>query len=389
LQREIEDIETSEKEYHDKLNDLTSRIEDNLCFPHLQASVLDDTRNAIRVRQQEQSQGADLSPETITKLVQAALEYLNRDGLLVKAPDPGQVIEFIKSTLQPQKSDNPYAFLDADELKELEKLINQSFVNEFPSLLNRQVGLNQNLVRLDDLRREYEDTRKRIIKTDYALIKEFEEKDTLRRRLEDERTKLLNEIDKIKDRLAQYDIDVVNEPDARHDTLQKLPTFFERVANRLLLNKKRQIEETMLADLNINLNAYHNVIDRVELSDHLRDLTFKIFHKAGNEIHLNQLNTASKQVVIQVLLKALHELGDYDPPVMIDTVMGALDRESRATILESYFPKLAHQTILLSSDSEIDPETDYYKIKPFISKSYTLQRDRELQQSTVVKGYFN
>jgi DNA sulfur modification protein DndD len=53
---------------------------------------------------------------------------------------------------------------------------------------------------------------------------------------------------------------------------------------------------------------------------------------------LNQLNTASKQVVIQVLLKSLHEFGDYDPPVMIDTVMGVLDETSRATVLENYFP---------------------------------------------------
>ena len=123
----------------------------------------------------------------------------------------------------------------------------------------------------------------------------------------------------------------------------------------------------MKQDLNINLAAYRDVIDRVELSENLKDLTFKIFHKAGNEIYLNQLNAASKQVVIQVLLKALHEFGDYDPPVMIDTVMGVLDETSRATVLENYFPELSQQTILLSSDSEIRTGKDLEKIEPFIS----------------------
>ena len=152
--------------------------------------------------------------------------------------------------------------------------------------------------------------------------------------------------------------------------------------------KKEQIELKMKQDLNINLAAYRDVIDRVELSENLKDLTFKIFHKAGNEIYLSQLNTASKQVVIQVLLKSLHEFGDYDPPVMIDTVMGVLDETSRAIVLENYFPDLSQQTILLSSDSEIRIGKDLEKIVPFISKSFTLQRDRERQLTYVTDGYF-
>ena len=144
----------------------------------------------------------------------------------------------------------------------------------------------------------------------------------------------------------------------------------------------------MKQDLNIILAAYKDVIDRVELSENLSNLTFKIFHISGNEIYLNHLNTASKQIVIQVLLKSLHQFGDYDPPVMIDTVMGVLSEESRAAVLEHYFPQLAHQTILLSSDSEIRKGAEFKKIEPFISKTYTLQRDREKQLTEIIPGYF-
>jgi DNA sulfur modification protein DndD len=144
----------------------------------------------------------------------------------------------------------------------------------------------------------------------------------------------------------------------------------------------------MKQDLNINLTAYIDVIDRVELTENLSNLTFKIFHTSGNEIYLNHLNTASKQIVVQVLLKSLHEFGDYNPPVMIDTVMGVLDEKSRATVLENYFPELSQQTILLSSDSEIRPGSDFEKIEPFISKTYTLERDRAKQLTDIVPGYF-
>jgi len=68
--------------------------------------------------------------------------------------------------------------------------------------------------------------------------------------------------------------------------------------------------------------------------------------------------------------------------------MGVLDKESRAIILEHYFPSLAHQTILLSTDSEIDPATDLQKVAAFVSKGYTLVRDKEAQKTTVDPLYF-
>ena len=107
-----------------------------------------------------------------------------------------------------------------------------------------------------------------------------------------------------------------------------------------------------------------------------------------NEIYLSQLNAGAKQTVMQVLLKVLYNLGDYEPPVMIDTVMGVLDKESREVILERYFPDLAHQTILLSTDTEITTERDFEKIQAYVAKTYTLHRDKENQCTTISEDYF-
>lgn len=141
--------------------------------------------------------------------------------------------------------------------------------------------------------------------------------------------------------------------------------------------------------LNRNLVSYADTIGRVELSgNNEEEIAFKIYHKSGNEIPLNQLNAGAKQTVMQVLLKVLYELSDYEPPVMIDTVMGVLDKQSRSTIIEHYFPDLAKQTILLSTDSEIRTEDDLMRLEPFISKAYTLKRDKELQCTNIEEGYF-
>ena len=177
-------------------------------------------------------------------------------------------------------------------------------------------------------------------------------------------------------------------PNPKLETLKKLGPLFSNISNALLKNKKARIEEAMKNDLNTTLVVYENQIDRVLLSEDLSNLSFKIFHKAGNEIYLDELNAASKQIIIQVLLKSLHYFGDYNPPVMIDTVFGYLDESSRASLLENYFPKLSHQTILLSTDSEIRKSVDLDKIENFISKKFTLVRDKENQLTKVVEGYF-
>lgn len=84
----------------------------------------------------------------------------------------------------------------------------------------------------------------------------------------------------------------------------------------------------------------------------------------------------------------LYELGDYDPPVKIDTVMGVLDKESRDVIINKYFPDLAHQTILLSTDTEITTENDFKKIMAYVARTYTLHRNQEEQSTTISDDYF-
>ena len=190
-------------------------------------------------------------------------------------------------------------------------------------------------------------------------------------------------------KIATYDYDLPQVPDPQYDLLCKLPDFFKEVSLKLLKAKKASIERMMREQLNINLVIYAGYIGRVELSaPNSDDIAFKIYHKDGNEIYLSQLNAGAKQTVMQVLLKVLYNLGDYEPPVMIDTVMGVLDKESREVILERYFPDLAHQTILLSTDTEITTERDFEKIQAYLAKTYTLHRDQEHQCTTITEDYF-
>ncbi len=386
---QIENIYKKENIFREELDLFVKDIELNVCVPKLIEAVKTEV-NLILItkKEQEQQQKNNITPEQIEAISKSIVQYLSENNLVLKAVTVEELVDYVIAKSVQSNEKDPYDFLEFSEVKALEGLLNIRTANTFPSLNQQQAELNVTLTQIPLLESQIEQMKQQITGRDYVLLKAFEDNESNIKKLEIQIAEVKGETNKIEKRLHQFDIQTNQEPDPKYEALGKLKGFFEDVANRLLKIKKQQIELKMKQDLNINLSAYRDVIDRVELSETLKDLTFKIYHKTGNEIYLSQLNTASKQVVIQVLLKSLHEFGDYDPPVMIDTVMGVLDETSRAIVLENYFPDLSQQTILLSSDSEIRIGKDFEMIEPFISKTYTLQRDKEMQLTDVVTGYF-
>ena len=285
--------------------------------------------------------------------------------------------------------EDAYSFLTEAEVKILDNLVSSPYVNPFVALDEKREQLNNERIELPRRKQQLEDNRREIGGHDYTVIELYEANDRSIQELKSIIEKLGKEIKQLGEKISRYDYDIPQVPDPKYDMLCKLPDFFKNLSIKLLRAKKSSIERMMCEELNQNLVVYAGVIGRVELSNEdSEDISFKFYHKNGNEISINQLNAGAKQTVMQVLLKVLYKLGDYEPPVMIDTVMGVLDKASREVILEHYFPDLAHQTILLSTDTEITTERDLEKIHTFVSKAYTLHRDKEAQCTTITNDYF-
>jgi len=386
---QIDGILKKESLYRNELDGFVKDIELMVCVPKVAEAVKSEVHLILKSKhEQEQNNRATMQPEQVEAISQAILSYFEKKNQPIQGISLDEIVGYVLASSRNGLHTDPYGFLDFSEVKALEGLLNTKTSNAFPVLNQQQIELNIGLSQVPLLETQIEQMKAQLAGQDYTLLKTYEENETKLRNLEVQIQEVKTEIIKVEKRLHQFDIQTTQEPDPKYEALGRLKGFFEDVADKLLKSKKQEIELRMKDDLNINLAAYRDVIDRVELSENLSNLTFKIFHKAGNELYLNQLNTASKQVVVQVLLKALHEFGDYEPPVMIDTVMGVLDETSRTTVLENYFPELSDQTILFSSDSEIRPGHDLEKIEPFISKAYTLERDREQQLTRVQEGYF-
>ncbi len=375
--------------YAENLKAFVDNIEINVFLPKLASNLSQEINNILRVKEQLQKQSTGTYPiETLRDVTSKIIDYLKELSLCSQAVDEENVISHIVAMQNTTNAKDPYGYLNTAEVDALRELPKKGNGNQFVSIDRKRQDMEIQLANLDNLR-----TEKRTLEQTQAggnglLIANYEDAKRSVDKLKTQEDSLKNEIQRLEKRIHQFDVQIQQEPDVKFDTLVKLRPFFDKVADNLLKKKKTQIETEMQSQLNRLLVSYKGHVGRVELSDSMENFNIKLYHSAGNEISLNQLNAASKQIFIQVLLKVLRNLGDYNPPVMIDTVMGVLDNESRDALMEEYFPQLAEQTILLCTTSEIRTDSDYIKLEPFISKTYTLHRNVEEQNTTIDEGYF-
>lgn len=375
--------------YAENLKAFVDNIEINVFLPKLASNLSQEINNILRVKEQLKKQSTGAYPiDTLRDVTAKIIDYLKELSLCSQAVDEESVVSHIVAMQNTTNAKDPYDYLNDTEVDALKELPKKGNGNQFVSIDRKRQDMEIQLANLDNLR-----TEKRTLEHTQAggnnlLISNYEDSKRNIEKLKTQEDSLKNEILRLEKRIHQYDVQIQQEPDVKFDTLVKLRPFFDKVADNLLKKKKAQIETEMQSQLNRLLVSYKGHVGRVELSDSMENFNIKLYHSAGNEISLNQLNAASKQIFIQVLLKVLRNLGDYNPPVMIDTVMGVLDNESRDALMEEYFPQLAEQTILLCTTSEIRTDSDYIKLEPFISNTYTLHRNVEEQNTTIDEGYF-
>lgn len=380
-----------EKEYRQDAEAISKDLELRVFLPKVANIISTEVELILNEKEQVASaRGNILNDQQIEKVTQEVVELLKAKYPQLAEVSISEIIAEIKKAQDASEDYNDkFSYLSDKDVSVLKNLVQQSYSNPYIALDERRENLDLELVDMPKKKEQLEEYKRALTGSDYSIIELYEAND---RRIEEIKAKIAEKKASIKElekKIFTYDYDMPQVPDPQYDMLCKLPGFFKTLSRKLLQAKKASIERMMKEQLNINLVIYAGYIGRVELSaDDSEEISFKIFHKNGNEIYLSQLNAGAKQTVMQVLLKVLYELGDYDPPVMIDTVMGVLDKESREVIINRYFPDLAHQTILLSTDTEITTETDFKKIVAYVARTYTLHRDQEQQCTTVSEDYF-
>lgn len=294
--------------YAENLKAFIDNIEINVFLPKLASNLSQEINNILRIKEQLQKQSTGAYPiETLRDVTSKIIDYLKELSLCSQAVDEENVVSHIVAMQNTTNATDPYDYLNTTEVDVLRELPKKGNGNQFVSIDRKRQDMEIKLANLDNLRTEKRTLEQTQAGGNNMLIANYEESKRTLEKLKTQEDNLKNEIQRLEKRIHQYDVQIQQEPDVKFDTLVKLRPFFDKVADNLLKKKKAQIETEMQSQLNRLLVSYKGHVGRVELSDSMENFNIKLYHSAGNEISLNQLNAASKQIFIQVLLKVLQQ----------------------------------------------------------------------------------
>lgn len=129
-----------------------------------------------------------------------------------------------------------------------------------------------------------------------------------------------------------------------------------------------------------------NMIQKISMNTTTLDLIY--YNAEGEMVDKSSLSAGEKQLMVVSLLWSLAICSKKKLPVIIDTPLARLDSDHRSSLVTSYFPNASEQTIILSTDSEIDKHY-YDMMADYIGDEYTLLYDDINKNTSVKKGYFN
>lgn len=150
-------------------------------------------------------------------------------------------------------------------------------------------------------------------------------------------------------------------------------------------SEKSEMLASTITECYHKLASKQNLIKRISVNPESLEITY--LRNKDEQIHSNTLSAGEKQLMVISVLWALAICSKKKLPVIIDTPLSRLDSAHRASVVQNYFPHASEQTIILSTDSEID-RTYYDMMKESVGDEFTLKYDEEKHSSTIVKGYF-
>lgn len=128
-----------------------------------------------------------------------------------------------------------------------------------------------------------------------------------------------------------------------------------------------------------------NLIQKIVMDPRSLDIAY--LDDLGKNVSKDSLSAGEKQLMVIAILWALAICSKKKLPVIIDTPLSRLDSMHRTSLVTTYFPQASEQTIILSTDSEID-HTYYNMMKESVGDEFTLSYSEETKSTTILKGYF-
>lgn len=209
-------------------------------------------------------------------------------------------------------------------------------------------------------------------------------------RLQQERSSI-NSIVIIKSAEYSRDIEVFLQKLELHDDLERMMKY-SNIALRILEAYAVELQSRKTGTLGATITKCYkqlankkNLIQEIVMNPETLDMQY--LDEKGNEVSKESLSAGEKQLMVIAILWALALCSKKKLPVIIDTPLSRLDSQHRTSIINTYFPNASDQTIILSTDTEID-QNYYEMMKKSVGDEFTLVYSEETKSTSIKKGYF-
>ena len=209
-------------------------------------------------------------------------------------------------------------------------------------------------------------------------------------RLQQERSSI-NSIVIIKSAEYSRDIEVFLQKLELHDDLERMMKY-SNIALRILEAYAVELQRRKTGTLGATITKCYkqlankkNLIQEIVMNPETLDMQY--LDEKGNEVSKESLSAGEKQLMVIAILWALALCSKKKLPVIIDTPLSRLDSQHRTSIINTYFPNASDQTIILSTDTEID-QNYYEMMKNSVGDEFTLVYSEETKSTSIKKGNF-
>jgi DNA sulfur modification protein DndD len=144
------------------------------------------------------------------------------------------------------------------------------------------------------------------------------------------------------------------------------------------------IESSILDSFN-QLAGKADLVTRVRLDP--ETLEMSVDTADGERQPVERLSAGERQLLAVAILWGLSRVAHREVPLVVDTPLGRLDSFHREKLATNYFPHVAQQVIILSTDEEFDADLRT-KIERFISREYLIEFIDIERSSRIIPGYF-
>jgi DNA sulfur modification protein DndD len=177
---------------------------------------------------------------------------------------------------------------------------------------------------------------------------------------------------------------------ANEDTL-RIVTHAQRT--QVLLDQlEHRLVRKHLSKLEIELSEKLAMLHSKRLVENVRILPdsfeIELSTAGGKKTPASRLSAGERQLLALAVLWAVQSYSEKKMPMIVDTPLGRLDSKHRKNMVERFLTEASHQTIVLSTDSEVTPEL-VDGVRDYIGAQYLLEYHDHDQSTRIVSGYFS